>query len=187
MLTNVLYIGKVTYKDEVHKGEHPAIVDSQVFQRVQETLKRNGGTGGKDLRNRYGALLKGLLHCKPCGCAMTHAFTTKRNKRYRYYVCLNAQRRGWHTCPTKSVPAQEIEDFVVDQVRCIGRDPALLEETLKKTRELGQKRIRELKAEKRGLDRELRRLEGELRNLVGSLANLDDALVFTFTSAADPQ
>ena len=169
LLTNVLYIGKVTYKDEIHDGEHPALVEGEIFRRVQETLEHNGATGGASLRNRYGALLKGLLNCKSCGCAMVHAYTTKRNKRYRYYVCLNAQRRGWHTCPTKSVPAQEIEKFVVDQVRCIGQDPSLLGETLKKAREIWRKRIQELKAEKKALDRELRRHDRELRDLAGKL------------------
>ena len=36
-----------------------------------------------------------------------------------------AQKRGWANCPTKSVPAGEIERFVVDQIRCIGRDSDL--------------------------------------------------------------
>jgi len=37
-------------------------------------------------------------------------------------VCPNAQKRGWHACPSKSIPAAEIEKFVVDQVRAVGRD-----------------------------------------------------------------
>src|SRR5450759_3457691 len=32
LLTNVLYAGKVRYKDEVHDGEQPALVDPAVFQ-----------------------------------------------------------------------------------------------------------------------------------------------------------
>jgi len=171
LLTNVLYIGKITYKDEVHDGEHPAIVDGEIFHRAQRLLRRNGTTGGREVRNRFGALLKGLLHCTPCGCAMTHTHTTKNgNKRYRYYVCLNAQKRGWHDCPSKSIPAQEIEKFVVDQVRCIGRDSTLLAETLKQTRAQGQKRIKELEVEKRSLERDLKRHNGELRKLAGRLA-----------------
>src|SRR5262249_43259912 len=35
LLTNVAYTGKVRYKGEVHAGEHPAIVDVELFQRVQ--------------------------------------------------------------------------------------------------------------------------------------------------------
>ena len=39
-----------------------------------------------------------------------------------------AQKRGWHTCPSKSIPAAEIEQLVVEQVQEVGRDPALLHE-----------------------------------------------------------
>jgi site-specific DNA recombinase len=34
LLTNVVYVGKVRYKDEVHDGEHAAVVDPVVWQRV---------------------------------------------------------------------------------------------------------------------------------------------------------
>jgi len=170
LLTNVLYIGKITYKDEVHEGEHAAIVDAEVFRRAQRLLKRNGTSGGKYVRNRFGALLKGLLHCVPCGHAMTHTHTKKAGKRYRYYVCMGAQKRGWHTCPSKSVPAPEIERFVVDQVRCIGKDAGLLADTLEETRTKGQTRIKELEAEKRALERDLKRHNEDLRQLAGRLA-----------------
>jgi len=86
LLTNLLYLGKITLKKEVFEGEHAAIVDAEVFRRVQALLRRNGQSGGKHVRNRFGALLKGLLHCVPCGCAMVHTHTLKNgNRRYRYY------------------------------------------------------------------------------------------------------
>ena len=170
LLTNVLYTGRVTYKDEVHDGEHAAIVDEEIFRRVQRLLKRNGATGGGNVRNRFSAILKGLLHCTPCGCAMVHTQTLKNgNRRYRYYVCTNAQKRGWHDCPSKSIPAGEIERFVVDQVRSIGKDPALLSETLEETRIQAKARIKDLETEKRALKRELGRHNAELRKLASSL------------------
>src|SRR6202040_4171319 len=96
---------------------------------------RHGTTGGAHVRNQFGALLKGLLRCVPCGCAMTPAHTTRGGtRRYRYYVCSNAQKRGWDTCPSKSVPAAQIEQFVVEQIRCVGRDTALLNETVAQAR-----------------------------------------------------
>jgi site-specific DNA recombinase len=35
-------------------------------------------------------------------------------------------KRGWYTCPSKSVPAGELERFVVEHIRGIGRDPGVL-------------------------------------------------------------
>ncbi|UCF41677.1 MAG: zinc ribbon domain-containing protein, partial [Gemmatimonadota bacterium] len=115
----------------------------------------------------------------------THT-TRNRTKRYRYYVCLNAQKRGWHTCPSKSIPAQEIERFVLEQVRCIGRDPTLVAETLEAARAEAQHRTEELTRERRGLERELGRNHAELRNLAdgptasgavtGRMADLQDRI-----------
>src|ERR1700722_3002109 len=80
---------------------------------------------------RIGALLKGLVRCAACGCAMTPAHSTRnRTKRYRYYVCTGAQKRGWDTCPSKSVPAAELEQFVIDRLRGVGKEPALLQGTV---------------------------------------------------------
>jgi len=172
LLTNVLYLGKITYKDEVFEGEHPAIVDAEIFRCVQALLRRNGQSGGKHVRNRYGALLKGLLYCRPCGCAMMHTYTTKKNgRRYRYYVCLNAQKRGWHTCPSKSVPAPEIEKFVVDQVRTIGKDPGVVAETIRQARAQAERRVEELQAEQAALEKDLRRHNEDMRSLVDRLGH----------------
>ena len=60
LLSNVLYAGKVRYKEEVHDGEQPALVDPAVFRRAQELL-HGAGRGGAPAGNRLGALLRGLL------------------------------------------------------------------------------------------------------------------------------
>jgi site-specific DNA recombinase len=182
LLTNITYAGKIRYKNEIHDGEHAAIVDTATWQRVQALLQRNGRTGGALVRNKFGALLKGMLRCVPCGCAMTPTHTTKDgNKRYRYYVCSSAQKRGWHTCPSKSIPAGEIERFVVEQIKCIGKDPALLNETFAEARAQGTSRVAELEAERRGLERELGRWNAEVRKLAG------DASTPTVSRLADLQ
>jgi site-specific DNA recombinase len=162
LLTNVIYMGKSRYKAEIHAGEHQAIVPVAQFERVQELLRRNGRTRGAPVRNKFGALLKGMLRCVSCDCAMTPA-TTKRgtNRRYRYYVCTSAQKRGWHTCPSKSVPANEIETLVVQQLRNLGGDAGVLHATLEEARRQDDVRLLELDAEQRELERELARWHGE--------------------------
>ena len=167
LLTNVTYVGKVRYKHEVHSGEHQAIVNSTVWERVQTKLQHNSRTGGTAIRNKFGALLKGLLHCAPCQCAMTPSHSTRDgNKRYRYYVCAAAQKRGWKTCPTRSVPAGEIEQFVVDQIKRIGQDPELVTETVRHVQAQSNQNIVEQVANERRLTKELNHCHSELQKAV---------------------
>ncbi len=42
LLTNVAYAGKVRYKDEVHSGEQPALINADTFGRVQALLRCHG-------------------------------------------------------------------------------------------------------------------------------------------------
>jgi site-specific DNA recombinase len=171
MTINVTYTGKVRYKAELHDGEHQALITNDVWQPAQVLLRRNGCSGGALVRNQFGALLKGLLRCAPCGCAMTPAHTTRQGaRRYRYYVCTAAQKKGWHTRPSKSIPAGEIERIVVDRIRCIGRDPALRERTFAAACAQGSARVEELAAERRALEGDLVRWNTEIHALVGAAA-----------------
>jgi site-specific DNA recombinase len=162
LLTNVIYTGQVNHKGTFYPGEHTQIVDPAVWGKVDERLRHNGITGGKEVRNKYGALLRGLLHCDACGTAMVHTYTVKGSRRYRYYVCLTAQQRGWDACPSKSLPAQRVEDSIVDRIRGLGRDPRIAAETARKVREQAEASSQELRAELKTAEKELNRLQREL-------------------------
>jgi site-specific DNA recombinase len=100
---------------------------------------------------------------------------TKRSKAkiYRYYTCCSAQKKGWHSCPSKSVPAGEIERFVVEQIRCVGQDPELLAETLSQASELGRSRVGEFKRELKQLEADTVRWHTEVRK-ISATGSLDD-------------
>lgn len=121
LLTNPVFIGKVRHHDEIYEGEHEAIVDENLFSRVAAQLRLNGRTGGSRIRNAHGALLKGLVRCAACGCGMMHHFASQKTrrgtKRYRYYVCARAQKQGYDVCPGPSLPAADLESFVIDRVK----------------------------------------------------------------------
>ena len=130
LLTNPAYSGKVRFDGVTYAGEHAAIVDADTFQKVQTLLRQNNRAGSASVPNKLGALLKGLLRCVPCECAMTPAHSKRGSRRYRYYTCSNAQRRGWKHCPSKSIPAAEIETYVLEQIKALGTDPTLMTEML---------------------------------------------------------
>jgi len=183
LLTNVVYLGKVCYREEMYEGEHPAIVDAELFEKVQSLLRLNHRNGGAGVRNRFGALLKGLLRCKSCGCGMVHSHSTKAGKRYRYYVCVQAQKRGWHTCPSKSVPADQMEQFVVSQVRDLGRDPTFLADTVAAIRCQTESRLAAVQEERRAVQKDLAAKNSLLQQAAlgadvetGTLAELHDQI-----------
>lgn len=63
---------------------------------------------------------------------MTHSTSGgsgRGSKRNRYYVCNKAKKRGHKTCPRPSLPAEEIERFVVAQLQTLTIDEDLLNET----------------------------------------------------------
>jgi site-specific DNA recombinase len=117
LLVNRIYLGEVAHKGQWFRGEHPAIIDAETFESVQALLQKNGRLGGNDFRNRYNALLKRILRCKHCDSAMTHVFQGRDPRKYRYYTCASAMRLGRKTCPHPTLPATEIEQLVVDELR----------------------------------------------------------------------
>ena len=165
LLTNPLYIGKIRHKKDMFDGEHEPIVTTDVFRKVQTRLRQNGRNGGIEVRNRHGALLKQLLKCKACGRTMTHTFTGKGSRRYRYYVCTAAISKGRKRCPSPSLPAGEIEATVVDSIRCIGPDRALRKEVLKQGQSQDDIELKRLRQELSGLERELGRHHADIQRL----------------------
>jgi site-specific DNA recombinase len=87
----------------------------------------------------------------------------RKSKRYRYYVCYNAQQQGWQSCETKSVPAQAIETAVLDSVRRIGTDPKLAEV-------VATEALDQVARRRRSIDQESGTLRSSLRQLNRNLA-----------------
>jgi len=173
LLTNVAYLGKVKHKEDVYDGLHDAIIDEDLFRRVGRMLNANRTGDGRGSLNKHGALLKGLVRCKACGRSMIHHYASSRQKsgavkHYRYYVCTRAQKRGWDECPGPSLPAQELEQFVVDQIRSLGRDDALMAESVRGAQVQLRERIEALEVDRSELLGQLESAREELRELVES-------------------
>ncbi len=166
LLTNMIYAGKVDYDGQVYEGEQERIVEDEVFNKVQSVLTRNGRRGGRNLGNKHGALLKGLVRCASCDVGMIHTYVNKKNRIYRYYVCIKAHQRGWAQCETRSVSAPAIENAVVEQLRGIGRNPTLLREVLRQLREHRDRRSAAIEREKSDSGQELRKTAQEIKDAV---------------------
>jgi site-specific DNA recombinase len=107
---------------------------------------------------------------------MSHAFTERRGRSYRYYRCVNAIKGG--TCPSRTVPALKIEALVVAEIRRIGTDPALREETFRQVKA-------QLAADQRALNAEERSVEREITAARANVGRLTNTVTMASGAAAD--
>ena len=124
MLKNRKYIGEYAIKGEV-MGSIPAIVDKELFDKVQEMLVRNRRAPKKEW-TKVEYLLTGKLFCGHCESPMVGVSGTgRRGGVYHYYDCMGHRRRS---CRKKPVRKEWIETQVLDQIRRILYDDVLLEQ-----------------------------------------------------------
>jgi site-specific DNA recombinase len=81
---NRFYIGEVTFKGEVLKGEQTPIVDNELFEAVQTKLTEQTNNH-KGKRNTSEALLTGRIF-DDRGNRMTPSHARKGGMKYRYYL-----------------------------------------------------------------------------------------------------
>lgn len=132
ILNNPIYLGVVAYKGELYKGQHKAIISQELWDETRKVKKDNIGNAFRPSRSVKNSLLKGLLECSCCG-TMTPTRSKKGNKYYEYYTSLKAVKEGAKTahCQIGSIPAGEIDNFVLDKVKKIFQTPELQQEILK--------------------------------------------------------
>jgi DNA invertase Pin-like site-specific DNA recombinase len=125
MLRSPVYAGLLESGGELHEAEHEALVPRETWERVQALLGARHDDSKPEARTRNpGYLLVGLLRCGSCGAAMTPATARAHGKQYRYYRCATRDKQGRNACPSRPLPAQALEGFVVDRIREATTGPA---------------------------------------------------------------
>ena len=133
MLSNRAYIGEAGHKGDSYPGEHDAIIDREMWDRVHAILQESPRKRAARTRADTPALLKGLLY-GPDGAAFSPTHTRKGSRLYRYYVSQTVLKHGAASCPVGRVPAGEIEAAVIDQLRAVFRQPEIVAGTWKAAR-----------------------------------------------------
>ena len=128
ILNNRVYLGEAVHKGTSYPGEHEAIIDRGTWNKVQAILAENAVVRTNGTRAQTPALLRGLIFA-PDGRAMTPSHSRKNGRLYRYYVSTDAIRQGYSECAVRSVPAAEVEDAVVSQVRHLLQTPEVIART----------------------------------------------------------
>ncbi|MDR2068046.1 MAG: recombinase family protein [Holosporaceae bacterium] len=123
ILKNPYYKGCVSHKGNVYQGEHEAIIDEETWNRVQEIFANHSSNEKVKYASPNPALLSGLIRCAACNCLMGADSAKKGNITYRYYTCYNHKKYGICKAQHKSIPADMLEQNVIDEVLRILKSP----------------------------------------------------------------
>jgi site-specific DNA recombinase len=116
LLKNRFYVGEIVYRGEVHKGEHPPILDLDLFDAVQQRLRDRRIERSK-LRLSSPALLAGKVF-DDRNNPMTPTHANKGGVRYRYYVShALLQGRRDEAGSVGRVSAPDAEQLVIGALR----------------------------------------------------------------------
>lgn len=126
ILSNRKYIGEYKFKDIVVENGIPAIIDKDLFEKVQKRIAVNTrAPATHKAKEEY--LLSMKIFCGKCNAIMFgESGTSKTGKTYAYYKCANQKRR--HTCDKKTISKDKIENAVAKAVMEKVVDDNLMEE-----------------------------------------------------------
>ena len=166
ILKNERYIGVYKWGDVRIEGGIPAIISKELFEAVQEQVKKVARAPAA-ARTDVDYMLTGKLFCGHCGSAMVgESGTGKSGNKFYYYACVKRKRQK--ACDKKPVKKDWIEETVVRQTRerCLTDEviSVIVDAALElQEREKDETTVRVLRAEltevKRGINNLLNAIE----------------------------
>ncbi len=142
MLQNRTYRGETTHKGKSYPGEHPAIIDQPLWDKVQAVLAENRIERTSGARAKHPSLLAGLLFDEK-GERLTPTHAVKKGTRYRYYVSATLLTgAGQNRSDGRRIPAGNLEGLVMDRLRSFFADPGAVLDAIDETQSgTGQSRM----------------------------------------------
>ena len=114
-----LYIGKVAHQGKFYEGQHAAILEISLWEKVQTRLHENKNNHDARKSIKDPSLLAGLLF-DDNGNPMGPSHSKKHNRRYRYYINQTVlQYREKDAGSILRLPAKVIENLVVQQLMAL--------------------------------------------------------------------
>lgn len=114
-LKNPAYIGQYrTEKGELIENYTPPIIDTELFNRVQDLLKKNIRVTKKE-NYSPNLIFAGLVYCNRCECKCTRQTSKYKNNLYFYHIC----HRSRHIlCSNgKGIRDDKLEKMILDMVK----------------------------------------------------------------------
>lgn len=121
ILRNAIYAGKVVHKKEHYEGQHTAIIDESLWNKVQEAIQHRETYS----RHRWQSffLLKGKIKTYE-GFTMSpsssyrskHRNKTPIKKQVHYYVSRKCITQGYKNCVIKNLNAKRLDELVLNHL-----------------------------------------------------------------------
>ena len=116
ILSNPIYVGRLRHKGQIHDGLHPAIVDLEIWERVQQRLESQTQTRRTSQPDDHSFLAGKLYDDRGNRMGASHA--SKGGRRWRYYVSRAALTgRKQEAGSVVRIPASEIENRIAQRGR----------------------------------------------------------------------
>ena len=161
---NRRYIGEYRYKDIVTPGGIPAIVDQDLFDRVQQRFEQNRIAHGRPAKEDVSYLLTTKLFCGKCGALMFgESGTSATGRTYYYYKCANVKRRKG--CNKKTVQKEWLEELVVRETMKLIQDDAVIDAIVAEVMELQDQENTTLPL----LEKQMREVENGIENMLNAI------------------
>jgi site-specific DNA recombinase len=118
MLKNVFYLGFVKYKGELIPGQHPPLIEQELFDKCQEMRGRRASKRRAFGHQQKVYPLAGIARCHECKLTLRCSSTRSKGE-HRYYRH-TAQARGYEcSVPGKMVRADVLEEQWTDIISAI--------------------------------------------------------------------
>jgi len=117
ILRNRLYLGEVPHKEKSYPGQHVAIVDRELWDKVRMLLAENAHARRYGTNTKAPSALRGLLYDED-GTRFTPTHACKHGKRYRYYVSQKVIEDAASAIGKPGrIPARELEKLVLAKLK----------------------------------------------------------------------
>ncbi|MGI9353477.1 MAG: recombinase family protein [Rhizobiaceae bacterium] len=116
ILTNPVYAGRIRHKDQVHEGQHDAIIEAEKWEHVQQLLKEQSARiRGSKQKGRRSPLVGKIFD--ETGDRLTPSHSKKDGKRLRYYISrrLVTDRSQKHPDAWR-LPGPQLEALISDVI-----------------------------------------------------------------------
>ena len=96
-------------------GFYAAIIDQELFDRVQGKLRLSAANWRNSYANRTTYLLSGLVVCDACG--RRYLGTAAKGGKFHYYSCGSYLKGGKETCAARLINKNKLESAVLAKIQ----------------------------------------------------------------------